>query len=243
MLFKIKLADVTIGINSIFEEVFNMCRDYICDEPEAFSVSITQSDIDFERDKSNKEAAFEGRPIVAFSDAYLETLAVYRKIAVGLLDYNVLLMHGSAVCADGKAYLFTAPSGVGKTTHSRLWLENIEGSFIINGDKPLIRIADDGCIIYGTPWSGKENINKNTSASLKAVCFLERSAENKIFEVKFSEVIPALFQQVYRPENPEAMLKTMNLIKKFGAATRFYRLGCNMLPDAAITAYEGMRND
>ena len=241
MQFKIKIADVTIGINSLYDEVYNMCSDYLSDESEAFGISISQADIDFEREKSNREAAYEGLPIGDYSDAYLETLAVYRKIAVKLLDYNVLLMHGSVVCADGFAYLFSAPSGTGKTTHSRLWIENIDGAFILNGDKPLIRITDDGCTVYGTPWSGKEGINRNASAPLKAICFLQRSAENGIAELKFSEVYPAVFQQVYRPTEPENMLKTINLIKKLGAATRFYLLSCNMEPDAAITAYNGMK--
>ncbi len=242
MFFKIKLADVTIGVRSLYDGIFEMCRDYISEQDASFTVSISQSDIDFERKKSADEAAFERRPPVEYPDPYLETLAVYRKIAAGLLDHNVMLMHGSAVCAGGQAYLFTAPSGVGKTTHSRLWLENIEGSFIINGDKPLIKVSDACCTVYGTPWAGKEGVHQNTSAPLKAVCFLGRGAENSIAEVGFSEIVPYLFQQVHRPASPDAMRKTMNLIKEFGTKVKFYRLACNMEPQAALTAYEGMNN-
>ena len=240
MFFKIKLAGVTVGVESLYGEAFDMCRDYLCDGPEAFTVSVAQSDIDFEREKSVREAIYERRPVIDYPDPYLETLAIYRKIAVGMLDHGVMLMHGSAVCADGQAYFFTAPSGVGKTTHSQLWLENIAGSFIINGDKPLVKVADGGCTLYGTTWAGKEGVNRNTSAPLKAICFIERGAQNSVSEVGFSDVFPLLLSQVYIPAPREEMIKTMNLIKELGSKTRFYKLACNMEPEAALIAYEGM---
>ena len=241
--FKIELVGITIAIHSLYEEVFGLCKDYLSEGEEAFSVHIAQSDIDFEREKSMREAAIEGIPCFDYPAPYLETLAVYRKIAVKLLDFDILLLHGSAVCVGAQAFLFTAPSGVGKTTHSRLWLENIAGAFIINGDKPLVKSTDEGCIVYGTPWSGKEGINQNTSAPLQAVCFLERGEKNKINKMNYFEIIPFLLQQAYRPDSAEAMEKTMDLVKKFGGKVNFYKLRCNMEPEAARIAYEGMKSE
>lgn len=240
--FKIELVGITIAIHSLHREVFELCKDYLSEREPDFSISISQSDIDFEREKSKREADIEGIPYYNFSDSYLETLAVYRKIVIKLLNFDILLLHGSAVCAGSEAFLFTALSGVGKTTHSRLWLENIAGSYIINGDKPLVKITDDTCTVYGTPWSGKEGININSSAPLKAVCFLERGEKNRIEKVNFSDVIPNLLQQTYRPDSPEEMIKTMDLVKRLGTKLSFYRLYCNMESEAALIAFDKMKS-
>ena len=93
------------------------------ESPVYFTIVTTQSDIDFEREKSAREDTKEGIPIRHFSDAYLETLAVYRKIADHLLSCDTLLFHGSVIAVDGEGYLFTAKSGTGKSTHTRLWRE------------------------------------------------------------------------------------------------------------------------
>lgn len=243
MRFTIKLADINIGINSIYDEVFELCRDYLSYEKASFWVEITARDIEYERETSRREAEFEKIPYADFSDAYLETLAVYRRIAEMLLDFDVFLMHGAALGLDGNAYLFTAPSGVGKTTHTRFWCEEFPEAFIINGDKPLIKITDNGAYIYGTPWAGKEGLNRNISMPLKAVSAIFRAKENSIKPVSFLEIFPLLIGQAYRPSDEQNMNKTLEMIKKLGNNTRFYTLFCNLNPDAARVAREGMDND
>ncbi|MBP5288614.1 MAG: hypothetical protein J6Z79_01920 [Clostridia bacterium] len=238
--FTVKLAGVPIGVEAHFDDVYRLCGEYLCEDNPAFTVRPSLEDIALEQEKSDREASFEGLRAMKFSDGYLETLAVYRQIAHKLLDYDVMLMHGSAVCVDGKAYLFTAASGTGKTTHTRLWLREIPGAFVINGDKPLIRFYRDRCEIFGTPWSGKEGMNRNTSAPLKAVCVLERGKTNQIRREDFSSVLPMVIQQSYRPQEVEGMTKTLDLIRRMSTLTSFYRLSCNMDPDAATTAYRGM---
>lgn len=240
MKFTIKMADINIAINSIYDEVFKLCADYISDEKADFCVEITAEDIAFEREKAKNEASFEKRQYTDFSDAYLETLAVYRKIAVKLLDFNVFLMHGVALGLDGTAYLFTAPSGVGKTTHARFWCETYPGAFIINGDKPLIKVTDNGVLVCGTPWAGKEGLNRNAILPLKAVCAVFRGKENHIKPADFSDIFPLIIGQSYRPNDEANMQKTLELIKKLGENVRVYTLWCNLNPDAARIAKEGM---
>ena len=242
MHFMICLADIHIEIDSIYDGVYKLCKGYLTEEGQAdFTVEISQSDIDYERKKSIREAALEHLKPVIFPDHYLETLAVYRKIATKMLDYDTFLMHGSVVAAGGHAYLFTAPSGTGKTTHTRLWLENIPGSFVVNGDKPLIRVHDGYCEACGTPWAGKEFMNTNVIVPLRAICLLERGQENSIEELPFLDVYVNLFQQIYRPVEAKAVRKTMELIRRMGESVRFYRLICNMDPEAALCAADGMR--
>lgn len=233
MEFQIKLAGLVIGISSLYGEVYRLCKDYVSDGAESFHIAVTPEDIARER----KHSESSDRSAGSFSDAYLETLAVYRKIASKLPSYGIWLMHGSAVAVNGEAVLFTAPSGVGKTTHSLLWLKHIPGATVINGDKPLLRLQDGVCEVFGTPWSGKEHMNRNTAAPLRAVCLLERGEKNQIEESPFGALRPLLIQQTYRPDDPPALIRTMDLLEGMGQCVRFYRLSCNMDPEAAKVAY------
>lgn len=238
--YRIKLANRIIGISSLHDEVYNLCKDYLTEENEDFHVFVTQADIDFERNKSIQESLLEGLVPCDYPDSYLETLAVYRKIATTITAYDTWLMHGAVVGVDGEAVLFTAKSGVGKTTHIGLWLKQIPGAFVVNGDKPLIRRTESGFEAYGTPWAGKEGMQKNTSLPLKVICFIERGEVNEIERVDFSEFYPMLIQQSFRPADPEGMVKTMGFIKALGGNVPLYRLRCNMEDEAAKVAYEGI---
>jgi hypothetical protein len=282
MEFKIGLAGRIIGVKSMYDEIYEMCRDYLAEGAVDdlsdgakgfpaegavdFKVEVSQADINFEREKSVREAMIEGIPPQDYPDEYLETLAVYRKIAVGMLQYDTLLMHGAVVGikngvadsaenlsrgiegderdtlqdAEGKAVLFTAQSGVGKTTHLRLWLDQIPGSFVVNGDKPLLRFQNGKWDACGTPWAGKEGMQTNVTMPLAAICFLERGNQNTIERVSFMEYYPLLFQQVYRSSEPEYMTKTMELLMKIGENMPLYRLRCTMDKEAAWVAYEGI---
>ena len=242
--FQITLAGQPLGIRSMYDEVFHLCREYLSDTQEpSFHIETKPEDIRFEQEKSLREAALEGKPAMLYPDPYLETLAVYRKIAARMPEYDTWLMHGSAVAVGEEAFLFTAASGTGKTTHTRLWLEQIPGAYVVNGDKPLLRIRDGLCEVCGTPWSGKENMNRNVTVRLRAICFLHRGAENRIEEISFRDAAPHLLQQSFRCRNPSVMKKTMTLIRSLGDCVRFYRLFCNMDPEAALVSWNGMRND
>ena len=236
MEFTVCLADVNIKVTSIYSDVYNLCKDYLTDSEPELSVDICQEDIDYEKVVNIREAEVEGIPVIEYPDAYLETLAVYRKISTLLLDKEIMLMHGAVVAVGDRAWLFTAPSGIGKTTHINLWLENIPGSYVVNGDKPLIRL-NPSPVVYGTPWAGKEGLNRNVGVPLCGIVLLDRGVENEIEEVTFSKLMPVLVQQSYRPKDRVGVEKTMGLICKLGKAVPLYHLHCNMLPEAALTAY------
>ena len=158
-----------------------------------------------------------------------------------MLDYNTFLMHGAAV-ADGEgAYLFTAPSGTGKTTHIKKWLENLPGAYVVNGDKPLVEITAEGAIVHGTPWCGKEKLGCNGKAPLRAVVLQQRGEENRMEEITFGAALPTLLRQSYRPDDPEKMKKTLSLLAELGKRVRFFRFTCNNLkPDAFQVAYDAL---
>ena len=239
--FKIKIAGVVIEISNLYPYTKDYCAGYETDESPDFSVSTNQDDIELERTLAYQEAIREGISPVDFSDDYLESIAVYRQIAIKMLSFDAAVFHGAAVAVDGETYLFTAMSGTGKTTHMRLWLKKFgERAIVVNGDKPILRFDGQRILVCGTPWSGKERLNTNISLPLKAVCILERDQENHIEPIMLPEAMTTLFQQIYRPKAREDVRQTMLMVRRLGQYTSLYRLGCNMEAEAATVAYLGM---
>ena len=263
--FTIRLAGQYFTIGPVCDYIREYCKDYIVADVTGQSgiadgdteytssgvgdittesvtrIRITQSDIDFEREKSAREDIKESIPIRRFSDAYLETLAVYRKIADCLLSCDTLLFHGSVIAVDGEGYLFTAKSGTGKSTHTRLWREYFgERAVMVNDDKPLLHITDSGVTAYGTPWDGKHRLSMNIAVPLKGICILTRNAKNHIEPVEPHAVYPLIVQQTNRSLSADGMKHTLSLIDRMLHVVPVYRLGCNMDIEAARVAYEGM---
>ena len=240
--FTIKLAGISIEINALFESTMQFCQEYICEDRPEFSVEVSPVDISFEREKSAREDALEGIPTRHFSDEYLETLAVYRKIAEQMLQYDTFLFHGSVVAVDGEGYLFTAKSGTGKSTHTAFWRQEFgPRAVMVNDDKPLLQIKDGKVWACGTPWDGKHRLSSNTRVPLKCICILERGEENEIAVISPRQALPMLLQQSYRSHNPESAARLLTLLDKLSGAVSFYRLHCNLDPSAARVAYEGMK--
>ena len=226
-----EFAGKTVEVNSLHEAVHRYCAAYRTDAPADFSVTITQENIEYER-------AREETP--GHADAYLEELAVYRKVSEKMPYYDTILFHGSVIAVDGVAYVFTAKSGTGKSTHTALWRRLFgDRAVMVNDDKPLLHIGNV-VTAYGTPYDGKHKLSNKIAVPLKAVCILERAEENSIVKITRSEAYPMLVQQAYRPADVVAMQKTLSLIDKMADTVGLFRLGCNMDPDAARVAYEGM---
>ena len=242
--FRIALAGQVIGVSALYEQTRTFCKNYLTDAPASFEVAVTPADIAYERQRSARADELEGAAVREHADPYLETLAVYRKLAQLLVQDDILLMHGAVVAVDGQAYLFTAKSGTGKTTHTRLWMRQFgDRAVMVNGDKPLLHITSEGVTVYGTPWDGKEHLSTNTSCPLKAVCILTRSETNHIERISKKEALPMLCQQSYRPCSPIGTQQTLALVDRLGSSVPLYRLGCNMEPEAAQVAYHGMSNE
>ena len=226
-----RIADKNIRIISGYDRIHEMSRLYRYSGEPDLIIEISEKDLRKERDRADGQ----------YSDAYLETLAVYRKIAEVMPGWDTLLIHGSAVCADGAGYLFTAKSGTGKSTHAGLWRKLLkERVQMINDDKPLLHIGKDEVTVYGTPWNGKHHLGGNISAPLKSICFLEQAAENHIVKLAKAEAYPLLLQQVYRPAEREMLMKTLQLLDILQDSVSFYRLSCNMDLSAAELSYSVM---
>ena len=180
-----------------------------------------------------------------FPADYLESLAIYRRICTLLLPLDVVLFHCSALEMDGRAYLFTAPSGTGKSTHAALW-RKVFGQRVrmINDDKPLLRREADGSWrVFGTPYGGKDNLQNNISQTIRGIVLLERGQENRITPVTVRDAYPRLLAQTYHDaQAPEALLRTMDLVGAL-AQLPVFRLECTISEQAVQVAYDALKGE
>ena len=237
----IKSAGKIVSASIMFESTKKYCKDFICEDNAEISVTITPEDIALEREKAAREDALEGLPARDLPDALLEITALQRKIAEEFFERDILLFHGSVVAVDGQAYLFTAKSGTGKSTHTRLWREVFgDRAVMVNDDKPFLEITGTGVTVHGSPWNGKHRLGQNISVPLKAICILERGQENRIVEITPRQALPMLLQQSQRPMDRRKLPMYLELIDRLSSRVRFYRMQCNMDPQAAVLARETM---
>ena len=159
-----------------------------------------------------------------------------------LLDFDGMLLHASAVILDGWAYLFSAPSGTGKSTHTTLWRKVFgeDKALILNDDKPALRLEDGRFYAYGTPWSGKTDMNINRRVPLAGVCMLSRGERNEIEAFTGAAAVHALLEQTIRPRNAVKMVKLLELVDKLFAEVPVWKMKCNMDPEAARISYGAM---
>ena len=175
------------------------------------------------------------------SDEDCQYLASGGSFYLQLINFDGFLIHSSAVVMDGKAYLFTAPCGTGKSTHTSLWLKEFgDRAFILNDDKPALRLTDGRFLVYGTPWSGKTAQNVNTCAPLGGVCLLNRGEKNEIRRISGTKAVFGILSQTVRPKNKEYMEKLLSLLGKLMDDVPIWELHCNMEPEAARVSYNAM---
>ena len=230
-MFNIEIAGITIGIDNKYDYTEKLAQLYKTDKEPMFTVKASEEDID----KEGKN--FEGR----FSKGYFESLVIYRNIANELYKYDAFVFHGAVLNYDGKAYVFTAKSGVGKTTHTRLWLSQFgDKVHYLNGDKPIIRFFDGIPYAAGTPWQGKENYGANERAPIEAIAFLSRAENNSAQKADADEAVVRLVTQMFVPKEPVAAMHTLMLADKFLKSVRLVDLRCNMDPDAALISHAAM---
>ena len=239
--FCMQVAGHIVLVSALYETTRKYCSLYLCDAEPDFSVELTPQDISFEQDKVDREHDFEGLPVYKIEGFRLERTALQRKIAEKLFEYDTVLFHGSVIAVDGEGYLFTAKSGTGKSTHTRLWREMLgDRAVMVNDDKPFLRVTPDGIRVYGSPWNGKHGLGNSIDVPLKAICILERGEQNEIHRVSAKETVPILLQQSNRPQQSASLPKYLELLEQITNNTAFYRLKCNMDPEAALIAYQTM---
>lgn len=146
--------------------------------------------------------------------------------------FKTVLFHAAAVSLDGKGYMFLGKSGTGKSTHARLWLNNIPGTELMNDDNPAVRIMSDGTtVVYGTPWSGKTPCYRNVSAPVGGIALLSQAPYNKIVRLKgigaYAAVVPSISGKRWDSRIADGLHETENTLT---GNIPIWHLDC--LPDA-----------
>lgn len=161
------------------------------------------------------------------------------QLSLELLRFDGMYLHGGAVMMDGRVWVFTAPSGTGKSTHLALWKELMGDKVtILNGDKPFIRLENGQFRVYGSPWRGKEGWGVDGSGELAGIYILKRDAENHIEPMKDLDILNMLLSQTVQPEALDGMEKLLKLIGKLMEQIPINALYCNTNIHAARTVLD-----
>ena len=243
MTFNIELAGIPIQICCKYKINKDFFVEYLTDRQPELTVIPAEEDIQRTKRVLEQMAEREGMQYSWFSDScYLENNTIHALISEKLVPYNTLLFHGSALCMDGEAVIFTAPSGTGKSTQARFWRELFGRRVqMINDDKPLIRTEDNKIIVYGSPWNGKHSLSSNISAPLKAILLVTRSDKNRLEPLSRADAFETMIRQGYISENPETRLKILSMERLISETVPFYRMYCNLEREAAQTAWAGIQ--
>ena len=170
---------------------------------------------------------------VAQADPSLVRFGIWIMFGIVIAPLGAIAIHSSVIVKEHEAVLCLGESGTGKSTHTRLWRENIEEARLLNDDSPIIRIIDGKCIVYGSPWSGKTPCYVNKNVPARAFMRLSQAPYNKIHRLPALSAIGAIL-----PSCPPAFAydntlqdHICNTVSDIISCTPVYHLEC--LPDAA----------
>lgn len=231
--FSCGIGGHTFAVNSLFASTAHYCARYpATGEPEV-TLTILPQQLEAQQDALRQEALAEGMKPRTFTDPFLERTVLQGMIADFLRPFGFFLLHGSTLIFQGKAYLFTAKCGTGKSTHTRLWRQVFgEQVTMLNDDRPFLEWTGSAVTAWGSPWSGKHGLDTNTSAPLGGICILERGREDRIFSLTPEEALPFLKTQAAPEDWP--------FLEKLAETTPLWRMECTKEPTAPMVARDAM---
>lgn len=189
---------------------------------------------DFEPEFTIESSAESVNGIPVSTGVYSRFFLIHKLISNFLIDNGVLTVHASALRYENKAYLFSASSGTGKSTHTRFWRETFSDKVVmISDDQPLIRIDGNGVYACGSPYNGKEKLGSNIEAPVGDICLIERGEENRIELLSKAKALLYLSPNVYMPHESEYSQKALKLIKTLVETIPIYRHAATHDPSSA----------
>ena len=241
--FTMEIAGLAVGVEPMFQSTIEYCRSYLTHREPELTVTVKPEDLTFEQEMLDVEAREEGLKRRKFTDPFLERTAIQRQVADALLYRDTLLLHGSTVAVDGRAYLFTAPCGTGKSTHTRLWRQVFgDRAVMVNDDKPFLQLTDTQVLAYGSPWSGKHGLATNICVPLQGICLLSRGTENRIEPAEPETLLEFLCHQTHIPQDGALAKKARSLVEALTRKVPLWSMSCTKDPQAAILSHKTMRN-
>ena len=158
-----------------------------------------------------------------------------------IIQHGRFFLHASGVACGGGAYLFSGPSGIGKSTHTAMWQKLFPGIQILNDDKPVIWPEKGKITAWGTPFSGKTQLQMNRGVPLRGICFLKQARENRIRPVAETEALALILNNTWRPKDDKTMNLLLNGIQQVVEEIPIFELSCTRDPEAAQLSYATMK--
>ncbi len=244
--FTAELADVSFEVRCIYPQTKERFRDYLTKRVPEFTVDTSDDEYIKIRDMLYgpwfRSAAPVAVSAVAENGPCIEEDVVHWMLDRMLSPYGVFHLHSSAVSLDGEAYLFTAPSGTGKSTHTGLWREAFGSrTWMINDDMPYLRITGSCVRAFGTPWMGKHIYGCNGSAPVRAIAWLTRDPENHMDLLPKADAFPVIMKETFALPEKEWVARLAQQVKTLLDLIPVYRLRCNMEPEAAYVSMRAMK--
>ncbi len=244
--FCVRMADTVMRFHVRNIETKVYVRKYLIDDAETrnveFEITVSEQDIIDEWGYMLSREGYTQEFVNRLPGYYFEIFALHRKTAEVLLARKVLVLHSSCVSLDGQGYLFAAPSGKGKSTHAKLWCRYFgDRAFIINDDKPFLRITQDGIRAYGSPWDGKHHQSRNTSVMVSTVGLIEPAEKDHTEPFDRKDVFPLLFPQTLHPKDPQKTNQLRELLTEMISHLNFCKIFTTMRSDSPEVSFKGMR--
>lgn len=225
-----KIADLIVEIPKVGGLAPHF-REYIYEGAENPQVMIDPGkyNADKYQDKLNEDSL-----------AYLES---GKQFFSALIVNNGIYLHSSSVTYQGKGYLFSAPCGTGKSTHTKIWNKTFgQDAKIFNDDKTPLRCLDGVWYAYGAPWCGKDNININMRVPVAGICFLKQASENRICRLTPGEAATRIISQTIRKyKDVERLDLMLSHVDKLAREIPVFELENRPEPEAAMLSYDTMR--
>ena len=217
-----RIAGLHVYMEPQFTQILTTSEKFKTDGCFPAQITIPYKRCDYER-------WLRERPHLTLSDA--ENSCTCNFFAAEVIKYDAIVLHASALLFHGKAYLFSADSGVGKTTHTKLWQQYFgnEKAVIINDDKPVVRLIDGAFFACGTPWCGNSQECENITAPLGAIIFLNRGKENHIERLfKTAQILPLLLMQTVHRTSAGKLDMVLAFADRLIQSVPVYKLDCTM---------------
>ena len=196
----------------------------------------------------DSDALFKTAQIQMSDNKHLNSYSLDRAMTIlyvlSTAKLDTLLIHASVINNNNQGFAFLGKSCTGKSTHSQLWLDHIEGSELLNDDNPVIRVIDGKVWIFGSPWSGKTPCYKNESVPLKGIVKLRQASENKIKKLSVLQAYAAIFPACSRMRwEDEIMTGVHHTLEKLTMSVNCFQLDCLPDKDAANLSYNTINED
>ena len=185
-----------------------------------------------ERDEKHADIYFslKEKGYIRYDTIFVSLFALERR----MMEQNALILHSCCIEHNGKSILFTAPSGVGKSTQGSLW-ENHRGACVLNGDRSLLYKSTEDGVWHATGWPvcGSSEICRQFDLPIQAIVWLSQEPLNSIIPMRAAETYSKITSQItINKWNTDAHMKALDLIMELISEVKVLHLGCTISEEA-----------